>query len=178
MSWAYSGDKTNTTLPLCFQYRPYYFVSVAVFWLGLRLRKNTGHLNKILVPIMKTPGNIVYLLYTWINWFLYNTDYVQKFLNSNMFEVFINLSNVKADGRIVWCLLINWLRRVLKFEQFIIKWNSPSSLTHQLHFLCSLGIPLWHPVSTGCDFCNGISQVIVCYCRLMLSNSFQFWGLI
>ena len=28
---------------------------------GLRPRQNTGHLNKILVPILKTPGNIVYL---------------------------------------------------------------------------------------------------------------------
>ena len=27
--------------------------------------------------------------------------YVQTFFNSNMFEVFISLSNVKADGRIV-----------------------------------------------------------------------------
>ena len=37
---------------MCFQYWPYYFVSVAVFL--PRPRQNTGHLNKILVPILKT----------------------------------------------------------------------------------------------------------------------------
>ena len=113
------------------------------------------------------------LLYTWIDGFLNNTDiYIHKFFNSSMFWLFINLSNVKADDRIVWCLLINWFREVLKLEQFIIKWNSsPSSFSHQLHLLCSLGIPLWHPISTG-SYVRYVSfnQVIKKYLFLLISG--------
>ena len=89
--------------------------------------------------------------------------YIHTFFNSSMFWLFINLSNVKADDRIVWCLLINWFRKVLKLEQFIIKWNSsPSSFPHQLHFLCSLGIPLWHPLSTG-SYVRYVSFKNICF---------------
>ena len=44
---------------------PYNFVSVAVFTLDLWPGQNTGHLNKILGPILTTPGYIVYLLYSY-----------------------------------------------------------------------------------------------------------------
>ena len=49
------------------------------------------------------------------------SDYIHTFFNSSMFELFINVSHVKADGRNVWCLLLSWFREVLKFEQFITK---------------------------------------------------------
>ena len=38
-----------------------YDVILRGFCLGLRPRQNTGYLNKILGPILKTPGNSVYL---------------------------------------------------------------------------------------------------------------------
>ena len=40
---------------------------------------------------------ILFSVIIYMNWLIY----VQKFFNSNMFEVFISLSNVKADERIV-----------------------------------------------------------------------------
>ena len=55
----------NTTLPGVFSIRPVFGLG-AVFALGLRPRANTGHLSQIPGRILKTPGNIVYLLYTHI----------------------------------------------------------------------------------------------------------------
>ena len=45
--------------------------------------------------------NIIQCYYNYLIDFCTILIYVQKFFNSNRFEVFINLSNVKADGRIV-----------------------------------------------------------------------------
>ena len=51
----------NTTLPGIFSIRPVFGLG-AVFALGLRPRANTGHLSQIPRRILKTPGNIVYIL--------------------------------------------------------------------------------------------------------------------
>ena len=51
----------NTTLPGVFSIRPVFGLG-AVFALGLRPRANTGHLSQIPGRILKTPGNIVYVL--------------------------------------------------------------------------------------------------------------------
>ena len=53
----------NTTLPGVFSIRPVFGLG-AVFALGLRPRANTGHLSQIPGRIRKTPGNIVYILYS------------------------------------------------------------------------------------------------------------------
>ena len=52
----------NTTLPGVFSIRPVFGLG-AVFALGLRPRANTEHLSQIPGRILKTPGNIVYILY-------------------------------------------------------------------------------------------------------------------
>ena len=54
----------NTKLPGVFSIRPVFGLGV-VFALGLRPRANTGHLSQIPGRILKTPGNIVYLLHTY-----------------------------------------------------------------------------------------------------------------
>ena len=40
--------------------------------------------------------------------------YLQKFFNSNMLELFLTFSNVKADGQIAECPLNNWLQKFFK----------------------------------------------------------------
>ena len=54
----------NTTLPGVFSIRPVFGLG-AVFALGLRPRANTGHLSQIPGRILKTPGNIVYIITNW-----------------------------------------------------------------------------------------------------------------
>ena len=56
----------NTTLPGVFSIRPVFGLG-AVFALGLRPRANTGHHSQIPGRILKTPGNIVYILAIFAN---------------------------------------------------------------------------------------------------------------
>ena len=157
----------NTTLPFCFQYWPYYFVSMAVFL--PRPRQNTGHLNKRLVPILKTPGNIVHVFNGWLVW---PSDHLQ-------YWYLFCLSSVSIDPMSLLSVYFKWKKKTQL--RAITKSNSMSTINPVFYYSARLIMHNHHLSTENIKF---ISQQIViarlkglAQAKLIKKSVILFWVL-